>query len=86
MNDLRFYALFNISFISGRWTDDNETLCAMEPCLRLKRSQPQVGIEPGAARSVGQRLTHSATGAPNNIGTRPTQTLKKKSPFWQYRV
>ena len=36
--DLRFYVLFNsISFISGRRTDDNERLCAMELRLRLRR-------------------------------------------------
>ena len=35
---LRFYVLFNsISVISGRWTDDNERLCAMEHHLRLRR-------------------------------------------------
>ena len=38
MDDLRFYVLFNsISVISGRWADDNERLCAMEPCLRMNR-------------------------------------------------
>ena len=38
MDDLRFYVLFNsISVISGRWADDNERLCAMEPRLRLRR-------------------------------------------------
>ena len=32
MDVLRFYVLFNsISVISGRWADDNERLCAMEP-------------------------------------------------------
>ena len=31
MDDLRFYVLFNsISVISGRCSDDNERLCAME--------------------------------------------------------
>ena len=61
MDDLRFYVLFNsISVISGRWDGDTERLYAMEPRFRL---------EPGAARtrsarSVGQRLTHWATGAP----------------------
>ena len=59
MDDLRFYVLFNsISVISGRWADDNERLCAMEPRLRLKRSSPQAGLELTTARSVGQRLTH----------------------------
>ena len=38
MDDLRFYVLFDsISVISGRWADDNERLCAMEPRLRLRR-------------------------------------------------
>ena len=38
MDDLRFYALFNsITVTSGRWADDNERLCTMEPRLRLKR-------------------------------------------------
>ena len=33
MDDLRFYVLFNsISVISGRCSDDNERLCAMELC------------------------------------------------------
>ena len=35
MDDLRFYVLFNsISIITGRCSDDNERLCAME--LRLR--------------------------------------------------
>ena len=68
MGDLRFYVLFNsVSVISGRWTDDNERLRAMEPRLRSKRSPPQAGIEPGTARSVGQRLTHYATGVPRRL-------------------
>ena len=59
MDDLRYNVLFNsISVISGRWADDNERLCAMEPCLRLKKSSPPADIELGTARSVGQRLTH----------------------------
>ena len=38
MDDLRFYVLFNcITVISGRWADDNERLCAMEPHLQLRR-------------------------------------------------
>ena len=36
-NDLIFYVLFNgISVISGRWADDNERLCVMEPRLHLR--------------------------------------------------
>ena len=36
MDSLKFYVLFNsISVISGRREVDNESLCAMEPRLRL---------------------------------------------------
>ena len=50
MDDLRFSVLFNsVSITSGRWADDNEKLCAMEPGLRaVGKSLP-----PGTARSVG---------------------------------
>ena len=66
MDGLKFYVLLNsISVILRRWADDNERLCAMESRLRLKRSPPQAGIEPGTASSAGQRLTPGATGAPN---------------------
>ena len=44
-------------------TGDNQRRCAMEPRSRLKRS-PQAGLKPGTAKSVGQRLTYCATGAP----------------------
>ena len=38
------YDLFNsISVISERWADDNARLCAMEPCLRLKKVSPSGG-------------------------------------------
>ena len=37
---------------------DNKRLCAMEARLRLIRSSPQAGLEPGTARPAGQRLTH----------------------------
>ena len=54
-----FTSFFNsVSVISGRWADDYERLCAMEPRLRLKRSLPQAGLELTTARSVGQRLIH----------------------------
>ena len=65
MDDLQFYVLFNsISVISGQWADDNERLCAIEPHLELKRALPHAGLKLMTARSVGQRLTHRATGAP----------------------
>ena len=35
---MRFYVIFNSTpVIPGRWADDNESLCAMEPRLRVKR-------------------------------------------------
>ena len=59
------YILFNsISVISGWLVDDNGRLCAMEFHLWLKRSLPQTGLEPGAARSASQQLTHWTIGAP----------------------
>ena len=58
-NDVRFHVLFiRFSVILGQWVGDNERLSAMEPDLRLKRSLPQVGLEPGITRSAGQGLTH----------------------------
>ena len=36
----------------------NERVCKMEPRYRMKRSPPEAGLEPGIARSVGQRLTY----------------------------
>ena len=48
MGDMRFYVLFNsVSVTSGRWEDDNERLCAMEPHLRKERFPPRAVIEPG---------------------------------------
>ena len=48
MDDLQFYILFNsISVISGLRADDNERLCAMEPCLRLRRFGLELGLNPG---------------------------------------
>ena len=64
MNDLGFYVLFNsISVISGWWADDNEKLCAMENPFTVEKITPQVGLELRITRSVGQSLTHRATGA-----------------------
>ena len=48
MDALRLIVLFNsISVIAGRWAADNGRLYAIEPRLRLKRSPPQAGLEPG---------------------------------------
>ena len=59
MEDLQFYVLFNsISVISGQRVGDNERLCTVEPLLWLKRFMSHVGLQPGTARSVGQRLTY----------------------------
>ena len=63
MNDLRFYVLVNsISVISGRWLGNYEKLSAMEPRLRLKKSFPQAGLEPGTARAADQRRQLSYRG------------------------
>ena len=80
MDGLRFHVLFNsISVISGQWTGDNERLCAISPRLRLKRSPPQAGLEPGTATSVGKRLICRATGAHRCIGSlsRPVINLHR---------
>ena len=59
MDDLQFYILFNsISGTSGKWADNNERLCAMEPHLWLRRFLLHVGLQLGTTRLVGQRLTH----------------------------
>ena len=42
---------------------DNEWLCAMEPCLQLKRSPPHTGLTPETAKSASQHLTYLATEA-----------------------
>ena len=48
IDDLRLYVLFNsMSVISGRWADDNERVCAMEPRKRLKRFRLEQGSNPG---------------------------------------
>ena len=44
MDALRIYVLFNsISVISGRCSDDNERLCAVEHRLRLRRFHLECG-------------------------------------------
>ena len=59
MDDLQFYVLFNsISVISGQRVGDNESLCAMQPLLGLKRSVPEAGVEPGTARLGVKCLTY----------------------------
>ena len=43
--------------------DGNERLCAMNTPFTVKQNLPQAGLELGTARSVGQCLTHRASGA-----------------------
>ena len=58
MDDLLFYVLFNsISIILGLMGGDNKMLYAMEARLRLKRFPTRAGLDPGTARSAGQRIT-----------------------------
>ena len=45
-------------YFSGMMADDNERLCAVEPCLQLRRICLEAGLELGTVRSVGQSLTH----------------------------
>lgn len=52
MDDLRIFIILKIiSVIRGQWDDDTESLCAMEPCLRLKSGRRPAGIEPGPLAS-----------------------------------
>ena len=56
MGDWRFYVHFNsISIVSGRWLDDNERLCAMEPRLRLRR----FSLEEGSISGPLNQLTNA---------------------------
>ena len=83
---LQFYVLFNsISVISGPCLDDNERLCVMESRLLLERFPPQVGTEPGTARSVGQRLTHRATRAPERNCTGEYSSHAKHNHEFMYQ-
>ena len=48
IDGLQFYVIFNsISVISGRWTDDNERLCAMGSRLRLRKFRLERGSNSG---------------------------------------
>ena len=44
-----------------QWANDNEN-----PPFTVKKVSPWAELEPGTARSVGQRFIHWGTGAPNN--------------------
>ena len=47
MDDLQVKVLFNgISVISGSWNGNNEKLCAVISCIRLKRFSLPAGIKP----------------------------------------
>ena len=58
-----YIILNSILVLSWQWDGDNERLCAMEPCLHIKRFLP-LGIKLGTARSAGQPLIHPAIEAP----------------------
>ena len=53
MDDLRTF--ISISAISGRWVGVMID-CAIGSRLRLKRSSPQAGLEPGTGISAGTEL------------------------------
>ena len=66
MIDMRFHILLNgISVISGQWADNDEKLCNETP-FTVDKISPGVGIKPGTATSVGQRLTTWASRAPQH--------------------
>ena len=70
MDDLRFYVLFNsISVISGRCLDDNES-CVQWNSVYGWEDVTSSEDRTRSARSVGQRLTHWATGAPHVVQSR----------------
>ena len=74
----------SITVISGRWEVDNERLFAMELCLRLRRFCHEWD-RTRSDRSVGQRLTHWATRAPNcskKAPKKPVMTLFAKLNFY----
>ena len=66
MDDLQIYVLSNsISVMSGRWAVDNERAVCNGTPFMVEKISPRAGLEPGTARSVGQRFTHFVTGTPN---------------------
>ena len=73
MDDLRFYVLFNsISVLSGRWANDNELLCAMEPRLQLKKIRLERDSNSG-------RLDQQASALPTELpGILVTHTAELK--------
>ena len=78
---LAIYIIFNsISVISGRWAGDNERMCAMEPLLRLRRFRLE-GARTRDARSLGQRLTHSAKTKTDILNARNKIIKKKQAEF-----
>ena len=52
-NFMRFTSI-SIAFQSYH----NETLCAVEQRLRLKRSPPEAELESGTAKSLGKEVTY----------------------------
>ena len=56
MTDDAILCLFkSISVILGGWLDDNERLCAIIPCLQLRRFPPVAALQRGSARSADPR-------------------------------
>ena len=51
MSDLRFYVFLKcILVMSGRWDGDNESMCAVEPCLGLEKFPPIAGLGPATTK------------------------------------
>ena len=67
LDGLRVNVLFNsISVISGRWADDSEWLCAMEPRLWLRRFRLERGLNSGP---LYQQAGAKATELPGLLST-----------------
>ena len=82
MDDLRFYILFNsISVISGRWVDNNERLCAMEPGLRLRRFRLKRGLNLGLLDHRPVLNTLSYQGSYHRAKHDLTQCMKDSKNF-----
>ena len=64
MDDLRFYVL---SIVFQSYQDNGRMImkgCVNGTPFMVEKISPRARIELRTARSVGQRLTHRATGAP----------------------
>ena len=62
--DFTSFLTVSFSVISGRWESHDENPFAVQPHLQYGKAPPPAALEPGTARSAGQRLTIFTTGTP----------------------